>query len=202
MGADRERERAVSPFMDTTNSHYTGHRVSHGHDPDVLTEDPRMTTLLPVVPRLSLRSSLACPTTATTHCFPGALCPESRRHGILSSKPILLFVPEALLCRHVFLLQCINLFFFARIVRYHSLIESVWDRFERLGDRTKARPIEFAHGLSGAFWNFLYRSSSYCCKRKPGCWTSMTISVHPGTATDKKPKAESVKSVYLVPDFG
>jgi len=29
----------------------------------------------------------------------------------------------------------------------------------------------------------------------------MTISIHPGTATDKKPKAESEMSVYLIPKF-
>ena len=51
--ADGERENAVSPFMDDNKSHYTGHRVSHGYDPDdfdVPTEDPRVATLLPVVP--------------------------------------------------------------------------------------------------------------------------------------------------------
>jgi len=30
----------------------------------------------------------------------------------------------------------------------------------------------------------------------------MTISIHPDTATDKEPKAEPEKSVYLNPEFG
>lgn len=57
------------------------------------------------------------------HRFPEVLSSEvpDRR----PNKPVSLSVPEALLCRHVLLLQCVDLLFFSGIVRNHGLVESI-----------------------------------------------------------------------------
>lgn len=72
--------------------------------------------------RLFLRSRLTCP--HNRHGPPFLRSAFFRRcHSIRSSKPVSL--SEALLCRHILLLQCIDLFFFAGVVRDQTLVESV-----------------------------------------------------------------------------
>ena len=52
-------------------------------------------------------------------------CFLSKVPGLRPNKPISFAVPEALLCRHVLLLQCIDLLFLSGIVPDHSLVEPV-----------------------------------------------------------------------------